>query len=53
MAKIAPSHVDMDAATIPMRHQPPKKAGASCVSSLINAFGSGSHRAQVGRARAI
>ena len=41
--------VDIDAATMPMRHQPPTNDGASCVSSLRFAIGSGSHIAHVGR----
>ena len=51
IARIAPSDVLIDAATMPMRHQPPMKVGASCVSSLRFAIGSGSHIAHVGRSR--
>ena len=51
MAKIAPSAVDMEAATIPIRHQAPKKGFVSCVKSLIKASGSGNHSPQVGSPR--
>mmetsp|Transcript_20864 Transcript_20864/g.31332 ORF Transcript_20864/g.31332 Transcript_20864/m.31332 type:complete len:88 (+) Transcript_20864:786-1049(+) len=53
MARIAPSQVDIEAAMIATRAHPPKNAGASCVSILMNALGSGSHNAQVGNARAL
>ena len=48
-AKIAPSEVDMDAATMPSKPHPPRNAGGTVVSILINAFGSGFHIAHVGR----
>ena len=51
MAKIAPSAVDMEAATIPIKHQAPRKAGASCVKSLMKAESSGIQAPQVGRPR--
>lgn len=51
IAKIAPSAVDMEAATIPMRHQAPKTEFVSCVKSLIKAKLSGTHSAQVGSPR--
>jgi hypothetical protein len=49
MARMEPLAVLMEAATIPIRHQPPKKSGAWCVKSLIKASSSGSHRPQVGK----
>jgi hypothetical protein len=53
IAKIAPSHVDIDAERIPIRPHPPRKTGILCVSSLMTASGSGSHKAQVGNPSAI
>lgn len=53
MAKIAPSQVDILALTIPIKPQPPRKAGATFVSNLITAPSSGSHNAHVGRPRAM
>mmetsp|Transcript_24818 Transcript_24818/g.37085 ORF Transcript_24818/g.37085 Transcript_24818/m.37085 type:complete len:101 (+) Transcript_24818:746-1048(+) len=51
MASMAPSAVDMEAATIPMRHQPPRKEGILCVSTLMKASASGTHMAHVGSKR--
>jgi len=53
MASIAPSQVDIDAATIPTKHQAPSTGGASCVRSLRKARLSGFQRAQVGSSRIV
>ena len=50
-AWMAPSEVDMDAATIPSRPHPPRNAGGTVVSILMNALGSGFHIAHVGRSK--
>ena len=52
-ARMAPSEVDMDAATMPRRPQAPRNAGGSVVSSLMKALGSGFHAAHVGRSRIV
>ena len=51
MARMAPSHVDIDAATIPIKAHAPKKLGASWVRSFTYAKASGFHMAQVGKPR--
>ena len=48
IAKMAPSHVDMLAATIPIIAHAPSPGGTSFTSSFTKAFSSGSHSAHVG-----
>ena len=51
MARMAPSAVDMDAATIPIKHHAPKNGGASCVNNLTKDDSSGNQAPHVGKPR--
>eukprot|EP00951_Prasinocladus_malaysianus_P046600 scaffold647805_cov41-Prasinocladus_malaysianus.AAC.1 len=50
-ARMAPSAVDIEAATMAIRAQAPMNGGASWVSSLMTAAESGTHAAHRGKSR--